>query len=186
MGSFDYKSYSRSLKQDADVVPRAVATIRRTVKLHAPRIARAEVQSLRPRQPVDRGSYNRSFRVDDIDGGCVFYNFSTHAPMIEDGRRAGARMPPLDVIFEWVKRKRIGATLIGPVQPIHGPRQKGARNISARGDAVQRQQLHIAMQIARKIKARGIPGHMIVSITSTKVDAILRQEIERDLRFEER
>lgn len=186
MKAFEYKDFAREMRtEDLHQIDRDVAVIRKTAKVHGPRLFVEEVDAVRPHAPVDRANYKRSSRVEDIEGGAVFYNFAQYAEIIEDGRRPGARSPPIQVIFEWVKRKHIGSTLIGPVQPTYGPRQQGpgARNPSARVDAVERQQWGIAIQIARAIRGRGLPAHMIIERASVKLDEIIQEELEREFVF---
>lgn len=167
-----------------------VESMRTTVKVHAPRIAQTLVNQENPK-PVDRGTYRRSFAADDVPGGVVFYNFAPHAAIIEEGRRPGAKMPPLQVIFDWVRRKKIGATLAGPVQDIHGPLQRvrtgkktkkgqdafSTKKLQARKHAVLNQQRFIALQIARKIAAHGLPAHQIVARTEHQLTPIVRRAI---------
>ena len=138
-----------------------VETLRREAKLRAPLVVQRLVDGEHP-PPVDRGTYRRSFHVADVEGGVSVYNDAPHAPVIEGGRRPGSRMPPVDVIAEWVRRKGIGDQLVGPVQASYGPRQKGKRQKSDRARAVEEQQRGIALQIARKIAARGLPAHHIL------------------------
>lgn len=168
-------------EKDNHLVDTAVQTIRRDVKLHGPRLVQAEITSLTPRAPVDRGTYRRSFKFEDIPGGAAAYNFSPHGPIVEDGRRAGARMPPLDVILAWVKRKKIGAEIKGPVQAFSGPRQRGGKNRSDRVRAVEAQQHWIALQIARKIKARGLPAHHILKLASDKLELLIGEDLAKVL-----
>jgi hypothetical protein len=59
------------------------------------------------------------------------YSPLVYAPVMEFGRRPGARMPPIDPIQRWVRRKL------------------GLRSSEARG---------VAFVIARSIGRRGIPG----------------------------
>lgn len=156
-----------------------VGDIRKTVKVNAPRIAQQLIDGESP-PPVDRGTYRRSFSCDDIPGGVVFYNFAPHAAIIEEGRRPGAKMPPLQMIFDWVKRKRIGAKVHGPVQEFVGPQQKG-RRMSGRKAAVMNAQRWAALQIARKIAARGLPAHKIVSRTHEKLMPLVETAIAKRL-----
>lgn len=69
---------------------------------------------------VDQSAYKRAFRVDDgqqrrsTDGKrdmrfrklpAMLINDAPHAATIENGRRPGAKMPPLEPIRRWVERK---------------------------------------------------------------------------------
>lgn len=155
-----------------------VEAVRTTVKLHAPAIAQSLIDAESPK-PVDRGTYRRSFRAQDVANGVVFYNSALHGPIIEDGRRPGSRLPPVDVIEDWVRRKGIGTTLTGPVQASHGPRQKGRKGTSDRARAVANQQHGIALMIARKIAARGLPAHHILARVEERLTPIVRDRIDK-------
>lgn len=163
---------------------RVVEVIQTAVAVHAPRIAQATINTSTPRKPVDRGTYRRSFKTQKLPGGATFYNFAAHAEIIEKGRRPHQKMPPVDVILAWVKRKRIGATFTGPVAKTArafstiGGRAKapGARKL-----AVDAQQRRIALYIARKIGARGLPAHHILEITEQVLSPIVQAAIDEAL-----
>lgn len=178
---FSFDQYAKQLREDGRLVEDAIKVIRKTVKLNGPRLVQAEIQAVNPHQPVDRGTYKRSWKFEGIPGGAVAYNFSPHAPIVELGRRPGARMPPLDVILDWVRRKHIGQQIHGPVQQQYGPHQKGARRRSDRARAVEAQQRWIALQIARKIKARGLPAHHILKLASDKLVELIGEELAKEL-----
>jgi hypothetical protein len=160
-----------------------VEAIRVTVKVHGPRVVQQLISQESPK-PVDRGTYRRSFQVDDIPGGSVLYNFAPHAAIIEEGRRPGARMPPVGAIYDWVKRKRIGNAIHGPVQTFAGPRRQGKGNRSDRQQAITANQMHIALMIARKIAARGLPAKRILAraekiltpLVAKRIDQVLGKE----------
>lgn len=160
-----------------------VKAIRTTVKLHGPRIAQAIVSGESP-PPVDRGTYRRSFKASDVDGGVVLYNFAPHAPVIERGRRPNGRMPPVDVIAAWVRRKGIGSTFVGPVrQAVRATSALGGRKktVGGRKGAVAAQQRGIAFLIARKIAKRGLPAHHIMDRTVEQLTPIVEKAIEEAL-----
>lgn len=155
-----------------------VEVVRTTVKLHAPAIAQSLIDGEDPK-PVDRGTYRRSFRAQDVRNGVVFYNSAAHGPIIEDGRRPGARMPPVDVLLDWVRRKGLGRELVGPVKASAGPRQRGAkRGPSDRSRAIAAAQYGIALSIARKIKARGLPAHHILARVEARLTPIVHEKID--------
>jgi len=177
---FDYGGMAKQLREkDARLVDKGIEIIRRTVKLHGPRLVQEEIQGVSPRKPVDRGTYRRAFRFEDIPHGAMVYNFAPHAPIIELGRRPGARMPPLAEILAWVKRKKILPQ--GPVQMEHTVLAKGGRARSYRQQQrswQDRQQEHIALQIARRIKARGLPARLIVTHASVALDRQIQAEFK--------
>ena len=206
MKTFTFEEYARELRQgDTRVVDQAVAVIRKTVKLAGPRAVQAEIEAISGRRPVDRGTYRRSFRFEDITGGAVAYNFSPYASIIERGRRPGGKMPPVDLIAEWVRRKRIGVQY-GPVgvrqslrgpgrftsgvgKGKQGPSQQIARSgprrliVSARKASrlSEKQARGIAFVIARAIARRGLPAHMIVARASEVIDEKVREALAKEL-----
>jgi hypothetical protein len=168
----------------ADMIASTIDTIQTTVALHGPRLAQTVVSSLSP-QPVDRGTYRRSFKVSKVAGGAVLYNFAPHAAVIEEGRRPGARMPPVDVILAWVKRKGIGATFTGPLRRtvrVYAANRKGrAKAPNERKLVIDSQQRHIALQIARKIGARGLPARHVLALTEDLLTPIVERAVDRAL-----
>lgn len=164
---FTYEGYHDQLKKDAKLVEGAVKVIRETVKLHGPRAVQEEISAL-ARAPVDRGTYRRSFRFDDIPLGATAYNFAPYAAIIEEGRRPGQRPPPIGPIIEWVKRKGIGRQ--------YGPNQAGKRKVSrALSD---REARGIAFVIARAIGKRGVPAHHILEAAAVEIDRAVRAAID--------
>lgn len=167
---FTYEGYHDQLKKDANLVREAVEVIRTTVKLYGPRAVQEEISGM-TRAPVDRGTYRRSFRFDDVERGARAYNFAPYAAIIEEGRRPGQRMPPLAAIIEWVKRKGIGRA--------YGPNQAGKRRVSkALSDSAAR---GIAYVIARAIAKRGVPAHHILEAASVEIDREVRAAIDEFL-----
>lgn len=51
------------------------------------------------------GTYERSFIVGVVVDGAVLANTAEHADIIENGRRPGARPPPVGVILMWMMEK---------------------------------------------------------------------------------
>lgn len=148
--SVDLKDLGAALAKDVKGrYSAALSAMRRTARTYGPRLAQTAVDAAQPK-PVDRGTYRRSFQAEDTPDGVLFGNVSPHAGLIEEGRRAGAPMPPLAPIAAWAQRKKI----------------------ALRGKSVKRQKaaMRIAYVIARAIARRGIPGHHIMA----KVDKQLR------------
>ena len=163
MKTFSYREMIRDFKNSEGVlVDDAVAVIRKTVKLHGPRLIQEEISQIVPK-PVDRGTYRRSWRADDIPGGVTLYNFTKQAAIIEEGRRPGAKMPPVSVILAWLQRKKI----------VYGPFKDAWHK--------QKEEAHIALLIARKIKARGLPAHHVLRLASQRLDPIVRRALEKRL-----
>jgi hypothetical protein len=53
----------------------------------------------------DRGGYRRSWKATPTASGALLFNDAPYSPIIEEGRRPGARPPPSAVIERWAKRK---------------------------------------------------------------------------------
>lgn len=177
----DPRELGKDLERDyAKMLEVSIEAIQKTVGLHGPRIAQAVVGQLTP-PPVDRGTYRRSFKAQKTRFGSIFYNFAAHAPIIEDGRRPGSKLPPIDVILAWVKRKRLGTSFVGPVRK--APRAYstlGGRkvSISSRRLAIESQQRWIALNIARKIAARGLPARHVLAIVEETLTPIVEGAID--------
>ncbi len=175
--TFTYDDFVKDFAKEAALPKEAVKVVRQTVKLEGPRQVQRQIEALHP-PPVDRGTYRAGFRFEDIPGGAIAYNHTKQGAVIEDGRRAGGRMPPIDVIAEWVKRKGIGLQY----QPV-APRRGGGRlALAARRrarrltDAAARS---IAFMIARSIKARGLPPKLVLDKASHHIDEKVREAIDR-------
>ena len=162
---YSYRGYLDQLRKDArTTVPDAVKAIRTAVKLTGPRAVQAEIQKI-TQQPVDRGGYKRSFRFEDIEGGATAYNFALHAPIIEWGRRKGAKAPPLDVITAWVLRKGLSS--------------RSSRSFAT--DSQWRAARQIAFVIARAIKRRGLPAHLVMTRAAETMDLEVKRAIDEML-----
>lgn len=129
-------------------VAAAVTAIRLTVATVGVRLVQEAISAANP-PPVDRGTYRRNWRTANVPGGARIYNPSAHASVIEDGRRAGARMPPPAVIGEWARRK-------GLLKGV-----KKAERASA--------QKAIGFVIARAIARRGLKARKILAGTFDKL-----------------
>lgn len=154
------------------------------VEVHTSGLAIVDDEVARARPlPVDRGTYRRSWQVAEHPDGASLFNDSPYASIIENGRRPGSKMPPVDLIYKWVKRKHIGE--------MHGPRQAtgkarfNGRGVEARTKKLQnqrlteRQQRGIAFVIARAIGKRGQKGHFILAKTREFLDVKVAKAIER-------
>lgn len=84
---------------------------------------------------VNLGGYKRGWASLPIRHGVRVFNHAPYAAVIEEGRRRGARMPPLDPIARWFQRKR------------------SVSETEARG---------AAYPIARAIGERGLPAHHVL------------------------
>jgi len=193
VAEFTFKDYGAQLRKEAGLVEEAVKVIRRTVKLHGPRLVQAEISEL-TRPPVDRGTYRRNFKFEDIPHGAVAYNFTPYAPIIEYGRRRGQKAPPIAAIAAWIRRKGIGEQRgpVGSRVATRGPgsvKVLGGRGQLARQGPAQRvtvarrhrlnerQVMNLAYVIARQIKRRGLPALLILQHASGNIDAEIQKAI---------
>lgn len=85
-------------------------------------------------------------------GNLVVWNSQPYSAVVEYGRRPGARMPPTRFIARWAQRKL---------------------GLSAK--EAQRAAFPIAVNIAK----RGIPGKHILEKATPKIEAIIKESIER-------
>jgi hypothetical protein len=160
-----------SLEDDSNTMFESVVeAIRVECKMRAEPILQRLISGENP-QPVDRGKSRREFHVDDIPNGVAVYNSSPYWAIIEEGRRAGSRMPPLQLIAEWVLRKGIGRQ--------YGPDQKGAAKVS--GAISPAQARGIAFTIARAIARRGLRAHHILARMEQELTPSVGGAIERAL-----
>lgn len=104
---------------------------------------------------VDTGNYLRSWKVKPTDLGATLYNIAPYAGVIEWGRRAGRRAPPVQILATWVQRKL-------------GLSRKEAQSA--------------AFAISKAIAKRGLRARKVLRTTTTKyARAFVREEIKREL-----
>lgn len=81
-------------------------------------------------QPIfDRGLFRAGWRTEVKVKSIVVRNIVLHAKFVENGRRAGARMPPLKAIREWLIRRGANPGLAFPVARAIAIRGIRARSI---------------------------------------------------------
>jgi hypothetical protein len=107
----------------------------------------------------DRGGYRRGWKARATANGAILMNDAPYSPIIEDGRRPGARRPPLPVIERWAKRK-----------------------LALTSEEAKR----ASFPIARAIAVRGIKGKHVLRDAVPALVKIVQQEVERELRAEVR
>lgn len=125
----------------------------------APRcVALLQAKANAPGVPFDTGEYRRRFAATVTGLQLSIYNTDPKAPIIEDGRRAGARMPPVNALIPWVKRKGLG--------------RKG--RLKKLGDQALR---GVAWAVARSIAKRGLRAHHVFRGAGAEIDRIVRAEV---------
>lgn len=103
---------------------------------------------------VNTGHYKRSWKAEALPDGARVYNDAPYAAVIEHGRRAGGRGPPLAAIRDWAMR-RLG---LSPEQ-------------AARA----------AFPIARAIAARGLLPRQVLGQQLPAITEWLREAVEEEL-----
>ena len=128
----DFPRWMRNLSAQ---YPKAIRTgLRRAAQRSLAYVTTTAINTAEPYPPVDRGMYRRAWKVQDTPEGARLLNDMPYAAVIEYGRRPG-RMPPVDVLAGWVRRK-------------FGLKEKEARGI--------------AFAIARKIAAKGTAPRFVI------------------------
>ena len=54
---------------------------------------------------VDTGNLVRSWKAVQMPDGATLVNVAGYSPIVEDGRRAGSKMPPRAALVAWIRRK---------------------------------------------------------------------------------
>lgn len=107
---------------------------------------------------VNTAFFKRAWKWEEVPDGARVYNAAAYAGIVEYGRRAGSRFPPLDTIEAWARR-RLGLS------------KKEAKAA--------------AFPIARAIARRGLKGRKILSASLPKIEqdffAEIQIEIDKEL-----
>jgi hypothetical protein len=134
----------------ADFIP----TVKRGMVSGAARCVVIMQEATRTAKVFDTGYYLRAWQSAPTDTGARIFNVSPYAGIIELGRRAGARMPPVQVIAKWLQRAR-------------GLSRKEAEAA--------------AFGVARSIAKRGIAGKLVMNNALPRLIAAVEDEILREL-----
>jgi hypothetical protein len=151
------KDVAAFLNQQGEADKKAVLRGMYEGALHALPILHAATLNAPPASPggsvgaVNTGYYRRAWKATRIPGGCAVYNAAPYSPIIEGGRRPGARMPPPRVLEGWVRR-RLG---------ISGKEAKG-----------------VAFVVARAIAKRGLQARRVLGSSIPKIDHAIFQGIK--------
>jgi hypothetical protein len=126
---------------------------------------------------VNTGNYLRRWRATRLpDGNAAVYNSAVYAGVIEIGRRAGSRWPPITEIYNWLVRK-FGI----------GGRTKDAKALRASlthsDDGGVSLGLGYAMVVARAIAMRGLKGRYVMTSPTAqrKMEEFFIEEFAREL-----
>lgn len=136
----------------------ALRGIRNGMRLYAEQHVQRSIDSF-SRPPVSTGAYRRSWHVEDTKEGSRIYNPLPYAPVIEYGRRAGARQPPTKALIPWVIKKGL-----------------------VRGGNVQAKARGLAFVIARSIAKKGTPARPVLRRAMKQVYPLVLQEIKEEFK----
>ena len=149
------------------------------------------------------GTYERSFVVAATPEGATLANSSEHAGIVEEGRRAGRKPPPVQVILLWMHEKgmigkipalNVRSHVAGVMKSLKGDsrydagsrrRIRGHVEESARQRRLSEREAFImaawrrAWKIAKAIGARGLKGHMILGRTVVDIRRFLKAELRK-------
>ena len=106
---------------------------------------------------VNTGRFRRSWKSSRIERGVAIVNNATYAPVIEGGRRPGAKMPPQKPLEGWA-RKKLGVP------------SKEAKNA--------------AFLMARAIKRRGLKARNVLKSSLPAIRKVVIREVMHELRRE--
>lgn len=127
--------------------------------------------------PVARGVYRAGWRAEATANGAVIINDVPHAPMVENGVRAGNVKPGramIDALTEWVRMKGIGGKVVA---------SKGGRSRLVR--ATPDEARSIAWAVAMSMKKKGIfdggKGLGIMRRAAAQIPGFVRDEVRREL-----
>ncbi len=158
----DYERYLRNLA--AEKIPKAMERGVLSGAMRCIPIVQESVETAPPANPSGKGTggafnygdYKRAWKSRPISGGAQVYNDRTYAAVIEEGRRAGAKMPPSepDVIGHWAQRRL---------------------SVSAKEAKA------ISWVIRRAIKQRGLNPRYVLTRALPKMDRAVLEEIIREL-----
>jgi hypothetical protein len=139
------------------------------------------VENTTPHKPVDRGTYRGSWIVANEPNGVTIYNSVKYSSIIERGRRAGTKVPPVKLIADWVRRKGFvnvsswsHKNAMRAIRSWRNP-VTGKKVIPLRGSERSRKReqeravLGVAFVIARNIAKKGIPGKWVLKRALDKI-----------------
>ncbi len=102
------------------------------------------------------GAFRRAWKTGNTPSGVSIFNASSYAPVVEGGRRKGAKQPPTKDIAKWAQRRGL-------------PRKEAER---------------VAFAIARAIKLRGLKARNILKDSIPKITKVVMKEVEHELSLE--
>lgn len=186
MSQVDLEDLERALKKYSTAVE---DTVKKSMQVSARFGLAAVIKTARKTKDPFRirasGTYEASFFVKDTDDGAVVSNSAKHAVFVERGRRPG-KMPPAEVILEWMKEKKM----------VRASRKKGEKKESKEKKAKKKTSKKkrsksklikkkdapvIAMNIARKIGKKGTKGRWVFRRSMARIAKFTRKDLRKRL-----
>ena len=124
------------------------------------------VEEITKSKLVDSGALRNSVNVQPTAEGAILSVGALYAGVMEEGRRPGAKLPPLDAIYTWVVRKGIAKE-----------DSTEERDENGMDEHVK----SVAIAIQRTIAIAGIRGRHYFRRAMKKVKARLRENIKEKL-----
>lgn len=140
------------------LMPAALERANQDAAAKAVRILQEQTRVAKPRPPIFTGRFIRGWMAKGTGSSMAITNPAIYAPVIEYGRRVGAKMPPPSALIPWV-RKRLGKTGKEAVSAAWAL----AKAISRRG------------QVGRRIATNSIPL-INTMVTSVMTNAVAKAE----------
>lgn len=131
--------------------------------------------------PFDIGAYIAKWDVEDTPDGTDLVNDAPHASVIEYGRRAGARPPPLQPILEWAQRHANVIILKATGRPIAATKSGKPKATTRFSDVENRDLLRFARALQMAIARRGIPPKFVMRNAVHKGFIFGEIEIDREM-----
>jgi hypothetical protein len=124
---------------------------------------------------VDTGRLKSSFIVEPLANGALLANAAPYFDVMDQGRRAGGKLPPLEPILQWVLRKRLLKTRTGT------GRTRASVNRSAK---LLKEAKGLAFVIRRSIARKGIAPREITTRpnTASKIAAAINDAVNEAMR----
>jgi hypothetical protein len=109
----------------------------------------------------DRGGYKRGWKVYVGINSIRYYNPTAYSDVIEQGRQAGAKPPPAEVLIPWVRRK-----------------------LNVKGSEAE----GVARAVAFTIGRRGLKGRYVLTNAEDRIGDAIEQDVlhELDKRLEKK
>lgn len=154
---------------------------RRTMRaIH--RTADVGVGVVRAKAPDAFGEIKAGLVANGTAEGAEIRSTAPHSGAVENGRRPGAKMPPIEAIERWVRLRGMQGLdggdprMAGMIADVGGRPPRGDVGERSRADTPRR----VAFLIARKIAERGIPPTFFMGSSVPALEALFGEILEEE------